>query len=222
MAEQQRFYTHSIVSYASIEEIRRLLEQAKAWAYIKHDKDEGKDTHYHIVATFSQAKSFRWVRNQVVSTQNTFTEPIHGEVGDVLDYFTHKGFVEKYQYSETDIVYSDKEYWERRIRNCDTEKEDKNEAFLNDLLSPNFSVEEMARKYGRDFIKNYKQYHQFRHHCLYLRRSELAYKMDGIPTEVDEYTGEALSINAVLTRSEYEMISEIRLDRERKTKQENK
>ena len=165
----ERHYTHSIVSYATIEEIRRLLGQAKAWAYIKHDKDEGKAEHYHIIATFQQEKTFRWVRSQVVSTQNTFTEPIHGEVGDVIDYFTHKGIMEKYQYSEADIVYSNKEYWERRIGNCDNTQEDKNEAFMDDLLSSSFSVEAMGRKYGRDFIKNFKSYKAFRDYALWER-----------------------------------------------------
>lgn len=217
----ERHYTHSIVSYADIDEIHRLLDQARAWAYIKHDRDDGKATHYHIIATFAQEKSFKWVREQVVSNQNTFTEAVKGEVSDIIDYFTHKGLMDKFQYEQSDIIYSDKTYWERRIGNCETEKEDKNEAFLNDLLATSFSVEEMARKYGRDFIKNFRQYHFFRHHCLYLRRSELAYRMDGIPTEIDEYTGEALSINAVLTKSEYEMIAEIRRNREIKTQQEN-
>lgn len=164
---EQRHYTHSIVSYASLEELRRLLEQARAWAYIKHDKDvdeQGKlrAPHYHIIATFSQQKSFKWIRNQVISTQNTFAEAVKGEVSDVLDYFTHKGIAEKYQYPDTDVVYSDREYWERRTQSCGTSKEDANEAFVDDLLSDNYNAVAMARKYGRDFIKNIKSYEYFR------------------------------------------------------------
>lgn len=170
MANTERYYTHSIVSYASEEEIQRLLDLAKAWAYIKHDKDEelsGKlrDTHFHIVATFTQPKSFKWVRNQVVSTQNTFSEAIKGEISDVLDYFTHKGIAEKYHYDENDIVYSDRDYWKRRVNNGEDE-ESKNEAFMDDLLASNFSAEAMGRKYGRDFIKNYRSYKDFREMVL--------------------------------------------------------
>lgn len=164
---EQRHYTHSIVSYASLDELRRLLEQARAWAYIKHDKDvdetgRSRAEHFHVIATFSEKKSFKWVRNQVVSTQNTFSEAVHGEVSDVLDYFTHKSNPEKYQYNAENIVYSDVEYWERRTHNCGTSKEDANEAFVDDLLSDNYNAVEMARKYGRDFIKNIKNYEYFR------------------------------------------------------------
>lgn len=171
----ERHYTHSIVSYASLDEIRRILDQAKAWAYICHDKDKNENgeqraTHYHIIATFTQEKSFKWVCNQVVSTQNTFSEAIKGEIGDVIDYFTHKGFTDKYQYDESDIVYSDKTYWERRIGNCETSQEDKNNAFMDDLLSCDFSVEAMGRKYGRDFIKNFRSYQSFRDRALWERQ----------------------------------------------------
>lgn len=166
MATTERHYTHSIVSYASEKEIRRLLDQAKAWAYIKHDKDteeSGKlrDTHFHIIATFDRAKSFKQVREMVDSKQNTFTEAIKGEIDDVLSYFTHKGIAEKYHYDEADIVYSDRDYWKRRVNNGEDE-ESKNEAFMDDLLASDFSAEAMGRKYGRDFIKNYRSYKDFR------------------------------------------------------------
>lgn len=179
----ERHYTHSIVSYASLDEIRRLLDQAKAWAYICHDKDKNedgkpRDTHYHIVATFNNKKTFKWVCNQVVSTQNTFSEAVKGEIGDVIDYFTHKGFTDKFQYASEDIVYSDKAYWERRIGNCDTSQEDKNEAFVDDLLAVNFSVEAMGRKYGRDFIKNYRSYQAYRDRCLWERQRQALRESD--------------------------------------------
>lgn len=166
----ERHYTHSIVSYASIEDIRRLLDKAKAWAYILHDKDEGKAPHYHIVATFSEQKSFKWVREQVISAtnQNTFSEAIKGEIGDVLDYFIHKGWTDKYQYSNEDIVYSNREYWDKRLERGEDE-ENKNDTFMDDLLSSDFSAEKMGRKYGRDFIKNFKSYNEFRKMVLYER-----------------------------------------------------
>lgn len=165
----ERHYTHAIVSYAELKEIRRLLDQAKAWAYILHNKDEGKAPHYHIIATFSQEKTFKWVREQVISTQNTFAEAVHGDIEDVFDYFIHQGFPEKYQYDKSEVVLSDEKYWNRRIGNGENE-ESKNEQFMDDLLSDNFSAEAMGRKYGRDFIKNFKSYKEFRDMVRYERK----------------------------------------------------
>lgn len=206
----ERHYTHSIVSYANIDEIRRLLNQAKAWAYIKHDKDSGRDVHYHVIATFKTEKSFKWVREQVISSQNTFSEAVKGEISDVLDYFIHKGCEDKYQYSSADIVYSDKDYWERRTGNCDTAQEDKNEAFVDDLLSVNFSAEKMGRKYGRDFIKNFKSYLYFRNVCLHERYYETCKDLHGVPESMNEETGEVETFHAVITKTEWQDLQEMR------------
>lgn len=202
----ERHYTHSIVSYANLDEIRRLLNLSKYWAYICHDKDEGKSTHYHIVATFDTAKSFKWVREQVISDQNTFTEAIKGELIDVFEYFTHKGLKDKYNYCESDIVYSDKTYWNRRLDNGEDE-ENKNEKFMDDLLSCDFSAEKMGRKYGRDFIKNYKSYMYFREVVIDEKMNELLKESHGIRTMKNE-------IYATITPEEYKLINELRLNKE--------
>lgn len=155
-----RYYTHVIVSYAKIEELLPLLEQAKHFAWIYHDKveeDNSPGPHYHILATFERAKSFQWVRKQVVSEQNTFTELLEGDIDDVLTYFTHEKETHKGQYTKNEIVYDDEEYWTKRRKDGDNE-ENKNDVFINDLCSDNFSVERMARLYGRDFLKNLKSY----------------------------------------------------------------
>lgn len=167
----RRYYTHVIVSYATEEEVvTGLLSKAKHWAYIVHDKD-GTDKHVHAIVTFEQQKSFNWVRKQVISAngQNTFTEFVKGDVEDVLTYFTHKKETTKHKYSENEIVYSDEEYWRKRSKQ-DGREEDKNEAFVNDLLSEDYSVEKMARKYGRDFIKNFRAYGDAREYMLAERR----------------------------------------------------
>lgn len=164
----ERHYTHSIVSYADLKVVRRTLSNplVSHYAYILHDKDVDKygklrDPHYHIVATFKQAQSFKAVCNLFVSEQNTFAEKIKGELSDVIDYFTHKGIEEKYQYLEDDIIYSDKDYWSKRLDNGHDEV-DKNEMFVNDLLSDDFDELTFAKKYGRDFIKNRRSYVEFR------------------------------------------------------------
>lgn len=157
----KRLYTHCVVSYASLDEIKPLLAQAKHYAYVLHDKvkeDESNGVHYHIIATFEQQKSFQWVRKQVVSEQNTFTEPIKGDIDDVLTYFAHEGQSgHGYHYGRESIVYDDRRYWHLRAGTGDKE-ENTNDVFMDDLLSKDFTVEKMCRKYGRDFAKNFRSY----------------------------------------------------------------
>lgn len=207
----ERHYTHSIVSYATEAELKPLLEKARAWAYILHDKDDGKAPHFHAVVTFATEKSFKWVREQVKSEQNTFTEAIKGELSDVIDYFTHKGITEKYHYNDDDIKYHNRDYWKRRLNNGDDE-ENKNELFLDDLLSANYSAEGMARKYGRDFIKNFKSYNTFREVVFEERRATALLNMDGVPEDVETSTGLVTSRHAVLSEAEYQLLQELRLN----------
>lgn len=155
----KRACTHSVVSYATISEITPLLESATQWAYICHNKDP-TDIHYHILLYFEQWKSFKWVREKVVSTQNTFDQEVISSIADILHYFTHESETEKAQYAEEDIIYSDITYWKKRIG--EKSNQDKNEEFLNDILSEDFSLTTMAIKYGRDFIKNSSKYLDFR------------------------------------------------------------
>lgn len=158
--DKARFYTHCVVSYASLDELKPLLEQCKHYAFICHDKveeDNSPGIHYHILCTFAREKSFAWVRKQVVSEQNTFTKLVEDSVDAVLCYFTHEKEPHKGQYDKSKIVFDDEEYWRKRCKDGESE-ENKNDVFIDDLCSDNFSVERMGRLYGRDFLKNIKSY----------------------------------------------------------------
>jgi hypothetical protein len=163
-----RLYTHVIVHYGTVEELKGLFNQARHYAYIVHDRTEGTDKHIHAIITFEREKSFAWVRKQVVSEQNTFTEPLKGDVQDVLEYFTHKG-TDKEQYEEKEIVYDNKSYWQKRAKSGERE-ENKNDEFVDDLTSPNYSVEFMSRKYGSDYMRNMLRYEEVRYAILNERK----------------------------------------------------
>lgn len=129
----QRFYTHSIVSYASLDECVVLLQKAKHYAYIVHDKDS-TDKHIHILATFSTMQSVTAVRKLVVSSQNTFSQECK-DVEALLVYFTHVNEDnEKFKYSSRDIQFDDYDYWRKRI-NAGEVVESANDMFVDDLLS---------------------------------------------------------------------------------------
>lgn len=152
-----RKYTHVIVTYATESEFEPLLEACKHYAYVYHDKDE-TDAHYHIIAIFDKWKSFNTVKGYIQSEQNTFDKEFNGNVGEMLDYFTHNGIPDKAQYDKSSIVYDDKSYWSKKL---DSQINQDTEQFLDDLLQGNLSELEMARKYGKDYIRNHQRYRDF-------------------------------------------------------------
>lgn len=55
--EKRRLYSWSLVAYGTEEEIKRICNEAQHYAYIYHGEKEGKEPHYHILATFKTWKS---------------------------------------------------------------------------------------------------------------------------------------------------------------------
>lgn len=169
---RKRFYTYTGVSYATLEEIKPLLQSAKEWAYILHDKDElsngePRPKHYHVLLAYESNQTYRKLLKLVKSDQNTFIQGLKRCVGNIMDYFIHatEASKEKFQYDEDDIVYSDKDYWHKRLGWQSSEDKSEtatNETFLEDLLSSEYDPVTMARKYGRDFIRNSERYEKFR------------------------------------------------------------
>lgn len=154
----KRAYTFSMVSYARRSEIEPLLQKAKHWAIISHENDVNTNgAHFHILVTFAQQKSFTQVCSYVESEQNTFAQEIQGTIGDVLTYWTHKNCPEKTQHDKSEIQFDDERYWGRYDEEV---QDDANEALINDLIAQT-SQHEMARRYGRDYMKNFAKYQQF-------------------------------------------------------------
>lgn len=163
-----RFYTHSIVTYAAFDELFDLFQACTHYAYIRHNKDT-TDCHFHIIAYFTIPKTVSAVRKLVKSSQNTFSQKVK-QVDGILTYLTHEDVSEeKFVYSKDDIVYDDKSYWDERLADGDVEKHP-NDMFVDDLLADDLDLEFMARKYGRDFMKNYKNYLDFRSQVYISRR----------------------------------------------------
>ena len=165
----KRYYSFSIVSYASVNEILPLVSGCRHYVYILHDKDVNEDgstrsPHFHILCTFAQNKSFNAVASLVESNQNTFVQQLQ-DVGGAFSYLTHQNNPEKYQYNSDDLVSDDIDYWIDRIPDYE-EKKNKNDDFVDDLLADDFDIVALARKYGRDFIKNISKYENFRFRVL--------------------------------------------------------
>lgn len=162
-----RAYTFNIVTYCLDEGfIEPMLSRANHWVIAKHDRDN-QDTHLHVLVTFprnySKATIYQKLLNHDANT--TFSNINIVRTSDpaaTLDYYTHKYHPEKAQYSPSEFKYSDQRYWQQRWQIFDspsTKRTGDNDEFINDLL--NLGHYEMARKYGRDYIKNHISYRDF-------------------------------------------------------------
>ena len=151
-----RKYSFKVVSYANWEELQNLLGNAYHWACILHDRDE-TDPHYHILVSFKQNKSFEVVRSMVVSEQNTLVQELTDWAGD-FEYLTHKNAPDKFQYMDDEVLSNDLDFWKRKAGECDKGEDD----FVNDLLTGVLLYREMAVKYGRDYIRNFRSYEYFK------------------------------------------------------------
>ena len=161
-----------VESYLSEYEFRPSLDKASHWAYILHDCDDC-EPHYHILLHYSNSRTGLSVLRDFIGYQNTRVEKCISPIA-CYEYLTHKNCPEKYQYAISRVISHNPVYWERflpSVRDRTTDKVDTD--FIEDLL---FGVElnylEMAKKYGRDFIKNWRSYEDFREQCLWQIRTK--------------------------------------------------
>lgn len=184
----KRFYRFKLISYLSEDEIVKCLgnENINHYAYILHDKDtkedgELKEKHYHILVTLRNQRSIEGIRNDFKgeSEQNTLAKPIEDITHDYR-YLTHEDDEDKVKYDKDDIKTDDKTYW-GRVAKDEIVTTDANEEFIRDLTADNISYKNMALKYGRDFIKNRRQYIEYR----VLLRAEERKELKEIRSEED-------------------------------------
>lgn len=151
-----RFYSFKIVTYhTDLSIIQNFCSLCFKYAYILHDKDAA-DNHYHILATFKGNKSFQSVRSLFPGGANTLVKQMTDKIGDFL-YLTHSNCPDKYQYSSEDIVCNDIKYFSSKISCSIT-----NEEFINDISSFSMlSKKQLAIKYGRDYMLNFRRYKDF-------------------------------------------------------------
>ncbi len=162
-----RRYSFKCVSYASFEELKPLLDEAFHYAVIFHDRDKDVDPHHHILVTFKQNKSFDSVRKLVQSTQNTLVQELDDWVGD-FQYLTHKNAPDKWQYLDEEVLSDDIDFWLRKSKEASKGEDD----FIYDLLDSGMSYREMAIKYGRDYMRNFRYYNEFKEAVMAQERKD--------------------------------------------------
>lgn len=168
----ERKYRWSIMTYASVDEFKPLLNRCEHYLYIFHNKDKA-EPHYHILLTFKQQISFNNIKSIINSSQNTFGEPLKDNNAMAV-YLTHEEESNKEIYNIEEFVSDNINFWfsfNKKLSN-----EEKNEQFIYDLL--NLSKIDMVIKYGKDFIKNYEKYEYFRHILLSENNSSYSDNLD--------------------------------------------
>ena len=184
----------AIMTYASKAQVLSILQKRKsaytAYAMIEHDKDKAPK-HCHIFIKFNCQRNgtdiLKWFElccDESGELVNTRFEQVHSEKG-LLDYLTHSNTPNKYQYSESEIVYSDENARDELLKEC---VQDNGYGALEDLLA-GVKLKEIARKWGRDFIRHYNAYKTLACDIRFQEQQEIV-KYTLKETENIDFTGE--------------------------------
>lgn len=164
LAQRSRIW--ALQFYCDISRAEDLLQRCDHFAYIKHDKDD-TTPHYHLVVTFANARTGQSVLKGVEVDDLTEDTTVNLQAGRdrhaLARYLLHdtpKARADgKHLYDESEVHTDDVAYW------YEDEVVPENEApvspFVDDLLSARLSARQMAYKYGRDYIRNYRTYQGF-------------------------------------------------------------
>lgn len=167
-SDKKRYYSFSCVTYL-VDEIAcygSAIEKCNHYAHIVHWADS-TDKHIHIMITFPRMYTIAQVYEMLTSSEYWNGENVQVEKlsspEKMGEYFLHKNNPEKHQYRPNEIQMDCEEYWRTRTKIFDapTVKGNDNDEFITDLVNSTFT--EMCRKYGRDFMKNHKQYIACKH-----------------------------------------------------------
>lgn len=163
MSDNKRYRNFSLVTYLNPQQIESVLlkhdRQVKAYAYITHDKCN-KEIHTHLLICLINATTCNAIQNWFTGFEdekglqiNTLVQPMH-DLYSSYKYLTHETEQAreegKYVYSKDNIKGNNLSYF------TDSSKQDIDNLTLaiDDLLA-GIPLDEVTKKYGRDFIIHY-------------------------------------------------------------------
>lgn len=177
---------HHLTTYAPTEQVKQVLtgksEQLVFAECILHDKDvkedgSPKEPHVHVLIELKSPRYLtdvcKWFKKCLDNAGRTVTTrsiEISPTTQDADDYLTHKGELTKHQYADEDVkvlVGSRDDFRDSKIdkhhdaaEGDENNKADEVENLLQDVVDK-VPLRQMARRYGRDFIKNYNAYRNY-------------------------------------------------------------
>lgn len=147
----------SLVTYLPLCEIAKVFadkyDKLRAYAYMYHDKDDGKEPHTHVIiwtnTPYAGSTIKNWFRGVDAKGElaNTLAEPCK-DINSMYRYLIHEDNPDKYQYDPEDRICSDPSQFEDDVQTDDVW------TAVDDLLN-GVPLREVARRYGRDFIYHY-------------------------------------------------------------------
>lgn len=168
---RSKFY--SCVSYLNENDLLSLFDFMKShnlesYCYIQHTDDD-VEKHWHILLGFSHAlsppKLLHMVNVNSIATHNpvyrdiTFScQRVKRGIKDMLSYFVHEGKEGKKHYEWSDCKSDNMEFWRNVTIASDTT------SYMEQLIADlenKMTFRQLAAKYGRDFVLNYKAYYQY-------------------------------------------------------------
>lgn len=154
--KNEKYYNWSLITYASPDEFQPLLDKCTHSAYIYHDKDDNEN-HYHVICVFQSQRTLSAIKRDINSTQNTLGQKVNS-LSDMFHYLTHDEVDGKELYPIENVVCDDLYYW----THLDNVKDDSAdiEQMIDDIIN-GVQYRILARKYGRDYVKNHVVYESF-------------------------------------------------------------
>ena len=175
--KQARTWSLVVYNYDAFDLMIQLstIESLVHYAYIVHSKDvqengEVKKEHIHLLVNLSVPVTLKWLERRLY-TFNSLEGTLIGEpVTDkrmCFRYLTHKDDKDKYQYNDNEVLSNDLYYWTSDLK-------DKTSDVLEmiDDITKRTSLRTLAKKYGKDFMKNYRSYIEFASNVVYQETGE--------------------------------------------------
>lgn len=149
--------SYFVLSYAPPTELTEFLNKCNFFAYIYHDCDE-KEPHYHYFLTFSNNKNpYNLAREMLCGRYSFMIENVRNRKA-CLRYLIHLDDGDKFQYPLANVTSNNFGAVERACRIYQPTED--NGEFIKDICYKN--PYENAIKYGRDYIRNFAKYQEFR------------------------------------------------------------
>ena len=103
--EKSRIWAAIVYPSSAPKDWLEQLKNTKIPCYVSpcHNHDPGVKAHYHVLLLFQGQKTRNTVKSIIKEFSGVGAERIHSKIGYLL-YLTHKGTIDKYQYSEDDVL----------------------------------------------------------------------------------------------------------------------
>lgn len=176
VSRETRRYSWEVICYAPKEDVLKVIskyEDMSHYLLVTHDRDKLEDgslkklhTHLYITLRVQKyrkrlAEDISFLADGLFTVVKENIEAIKGSLRDCWKYAQHLEQPNKERYSVDELVSDKMEVFSE----CKTNSDDNIGWNVLEDLASGCSLREMAQKYGRDFILNFRKYDLF-YRCM--------------------------------------------------------